>query len=581
MKRRLLVLAAGTSLMASTVVGAPVIAGAQARPAAGKVFTVKLTLKQGEGKRVILLSKSGRALAAAKASSNDQLITLRTPSKGKISSIAGATLQLVNSTGEYFGPVVLSWQGPTSKKLSQSTAVYEKLAASTATTITLGVHTVTSAPGSLVQGYAKPVARSQNADTSTQAATKAVRGRPIGVGSYGKSRTDTVNLAGRHVAARSAGPPPPPVSSPENTLGGDVDQDGIPSAFDVNDDGDAKVDASDASTPSPTVAPDASTAGGTACPAVNFSIFTNFKATQPGFAGSINYYAPGDFQATPTKIADAISRTMTMVFSPIANVCGSSVDHTYLRGVGVSYAPSSYSELLNTCNTGDYQWSIGQGTMCAGGGGGGSSYAFGSGYTFSSTDLPSGQDTFQIKVHTVDGNEYEFTSSAGFVFVTHPMLIAYGTNPSSLTEVDYSAGNTTTGMDGARLAADPLIQVGSSDSLTLQFYRPQRLAIDGETVTDASAPFYDLAGFKYTPDIPNVQGIGKCDNLTATDSGLSGADTEVTTGTAPRMTVTWNLGTCWSSKGVSWTTGASDFDIQVTPQGPGGNSAQKVRITRT
>ena len=271
---------------------------------------------------------------------------------------------------------------------------------------------------------------------------------------------------------------------------------------------------------------------------------------------------------------------MTMVFSPINNVCGSNVDHTYLRGINLSYAPADYQELLNTCQTGDYQWSIGSGQMCAQGGGGGSSYSFGPGFAFDATNLPSGQDAFQIKVHTVDGNEFEFTSSAGFVFVTHPMLVAYGTDLSSMTNVDYSNANSAPNGWGGELQSEPVISVGQSETLYLTFYRPQRLAFDGETVTDPALPYYDLAGFKYTPDIPNVQGIGKCDNLTSTDSELT-ADAEVTVGTPRTMTVAWNFGTCWSARSVAWSTGASDFDIQVTPPGPGGNSAQKVRITRT
>ena len=180
-----------------------------------------------------------------------------------------------------------------------------------------------------------------------------------------------------------------------------------------------------------------------------------------------------------------------------------------------------------------------------------------------------------MKVETAEGKSYEFTSSPGFVFVTHPMFTAYSTDGTNFTNIDYT--KTITGPEGARISPEPVISVGQTQTLYIKAYRPQRLANDGETGT-----FYDLGGFKWTPDIPNGNpSPGKCDALTYTDTVMAN-DTQSDEAAKPTVTLTWPLGTkCYgiAPRNAGWTPGAGDFDIQVEPSGPGGNSAQKIRIT--
>jgi hypothetical protein len=494
-------------------------------------------------------------------------------------------LQLVSGSastakGKYYGPVVL---GNKSSTAAKSSVVYTKLKQKAATGVKLGTVTVKKAVGSTQQGYATTSTKSSAADTSSSAAVKASKGRPIGVGTYGKTGTTSVKSYG--VSAFACSPVGTPTCDPQgnpigqpggqpgatttvskdDTLGGDKDDDGIPNAFDVNDDGDEILDSADATTPAPKVAVDDGTKD---CSAVDFRIFTNYKATQGGYAGTINAYAPGAFKATKENIASTITKAMTMVFSPITSVCGSSVVTTELKGNGVPYAPTDYVSLSGgVCNTGDYQWAIGQGFICPGAG---NKTAFG-GYTFTGSDLPTGQDTFTMRVTTADAKSYEFTSSVGFVFVTHPMFVEYSTDGANFTKVDYN--NSTIGPEGARIT-EPTISVGQAQTLYLKVLRPQRLAMDGE-----AGEFYDLAGFKYTPDIPNVSGVGKCDQLTVTDTGMA-SDTVLDAGKPSTVLLTWAIGEkCFTPKNVAWAPGASDFDVQVEPSGPGGNSAQKIRIT--
>lgn len=557
--RRIIRIAAATCVIASVSLGAG--SGAVDAASSGKTYKVTATFKGAKNLTVLVLSRSGRLLASKSISSASQAVTLTT---SKTNSLGGATLQLVGgsgstSKGDYFGPVVLGWKGTSAGK---ATRVYTKFKSASPTRISLG--TVTVKKVTARQGYAVTSKSLATADSARSAQVAATKGKPRGVGTYGK-------IAGAAIASvgvRSAG-------VVDDLLGGDTDDDGIPNAFDVNDDGDAIIDAADPTTPSPKVAADN---GAVLCPSVDFRIFTNLKSTSTSFAGTINAYGTGAFKADRTNIASTVTRTMSMVFSPITNVCGSNVVKTELKGVGVPYAPSSYVTLNNTCDTGDYQWLIGQGKMC---GNGGSSYNFGSPYTFTASDLPSGQDTFSVRVTTATGSTFEFTSTPGFVFVTHPMLIAYGTSadPGAAVNIDYT--NTTVGPEGTRLASEPLISVAQDQTLYLKIYRPQRLAIDGET-----GDFYDLGGYRYTPDIPNGSPApGKCDVLTAIDSAMT-TDTAINEAAPPTLRLEWAIGQkCYiestKSPKPTFSVGFQDFDIQVEPTGPGGNSAQKVRITYT
>ena len=605
-----------TAITATMALASPVAAGVQAF---GKTYSVTATVKGGKNLTVLLISGSGRLLASKKVTGTNQKITLKSPATG---SIGGTSLQLVNSAGAskgaYFGPVTIGHKG---KSATTASRVYTRLKQSISTSVKLGTLTVKKV-GAGKQGYATASTTSTSADTSVDAQVSASKGRPTGVGTFGKTSGVAIKSYGVSATAvgdpcspagtatcgpdgKEIGPPNPgqpttgqpnsgqpatgqpatgqpnagqpnagqptqqgAVVNKDETLGGDADDDGIPNAFDVNDDGDAVLDSADLTTPAPKAAADDGT---TTCGAVDFKIFTNYKATQGGFAGTINAYGPGAFKADRTNIASTITKTMSMVFSPITQVCGSPVTRTFLKGIDVAYAPTDYVELGKSCGTGDYQWIIGAGKMC---GTDSSGYSFGSGYTFGATDLPTGQDTFSMKVETADGKNYEFTSSPGFVFVTHPMFLAYSNDGVNYTNIDYT--KTTTGPEGARIN-EPVISVTQTQTLFLKVYRPQRLAMDGE-----AGDFYDLGGFKFTPTIPNGNPVvGKCDALTTSDTVMT-SDTPIDAANPPVLILQWAIGSkCYGvpPKNIPWSPAQTDFDIQVEPSGPGGNSAQKIRIT--
>lgn len=593
---------AAVAVLALGVVPAAAAARASAAESPGPVeavpkrYLLTARFSGGAGLTVVLTSATGRTLGTAALTTSPQTITIRTP---KIATLQGTSFQLVNSrnvttdalrerSGDYFGPVVLAWGASTR---TGSGTVFTKFRSSTSTTVDLSA--VTTFTVSRLTGKAQGHAyagnnnlKSTRVDIRTGQGTKAVRGKPKGVGTYGRANTGagtktpaSVGLWGARVEIGED----PATATADTTLGGDLDDDGIPNAYDVNDDGDTKTDSSDASTPTPAAIVESPTTGAT-CATTTFRIFTNLKATQQGFAGTINAYGTGDFQATEERSATVIENTMSMVFSPITNVCGENVVTTQLRGVGVPYAPAGFVTLPNTCGTGDYQWMVGQGRMCGSVGSPGS-FAFGSAYDFGTGDLPSGQDVFAMRVTTTSGAVYEFTASPGFVFVTHPMLVAWAVSADGVTPadgdyiaVDYSA--TTIGPDGTRITNYPDIQISQTQDVHLKLYRPQRLAIEGEV---SSSGFVDLGGFKYTPDIPNGSpSPGKCDALTSTDGGFADTAT-VAVESAPILTLHWDLEACYgvAPRFATWVAGASDFDLQVEPNGPGGNSAQKIRVTLT
>ena len=605
-----------SAVMTGIVAVAPVRADGLRKQAATS-YTVTATLKNAKNLTIMMIGKSGRLLATQSVPTSGK-VSLKTP---KISSIAGATLHLVNgkasvSKGDYYGPVLVGWKG---SSLSSATRVYTRLKKSTKNALALGTITVKTVTKQ--QGYGAVAKTSLLADSATKTQVRAVKGKPTGVGNYGKSSSAKVSAYGVRTQApgdpcspsgtstcgpdgKELGPPsnqppsnqPPSNQPPSNQpgsnqppsnqpgsnqpgagetveddklLGGDADDDGLPNAFDVNDDGDTKTDSADSSTPAPKVTGDES---GT-CAAVDFKIFTNFKATQPGFAGTINAYGTGAFLADATTIPKAIGNTMSMVFSPITSVCGSNVTKSELKGIGVPYAPAEYVSLGDKCNTGDYQWTIGDGKMC-------SSRKFSDSYTFSLADLPSGQDTFSMRVTTADEKQYEFTASAGFVFVTQPMLLSYQAGETK-GSIDYSKG--TTGPDGIAVNA-PAISLKQTDKLKLSFYRPQRLAIDGESGFGEKEPaFYDLGGFTYLPQLPNIANIGQCDSLKAIDEVMT-VDTRSDTAVKPTMELEWDFYTkCFVPKSATWVTGdwQGGVDITVSPPGPGGNSGQKLFVKGT
>ena len=569
-------LAAGVGLSTTSVSArAP-----QVQSAASKQYTVKAKIAGAKNKTVLLVAKTGRVLASKKITSNAATaVTLTTPSKPKIATLAGATLQLVSSTtGDYFGPILLGWYG---SSRTQASKVYTKFSSSATTTVDLKTITIKNVSASNKQGFGYTAISSSQVDKTAASTTKATKGVPKGVGNYGKAKTASASAlfvtGNRSPMACPPTCPSPAAVDVDDLDGGDADDDGIPNAFDVNDDGDSKVDSADSNTPEPNVS-GSSTDAASCEAAASFHIFTNYKATDPSFADTLNFYGTGSHAATDASIFTQVAASMSMVFSPITQVCGETVTKMEIKGVGVSYAPTAYAE-VTAGDTGDIQWQIGQGTI---------NNVATTGFTAqtftSQASLPSGLDTFMQQVTTTSGNVYEFTATAGFVFVTHPMLQSYCVKITTDTSLSCVSSFQFTTIDYA-VSPIPTISIASTETLVLRMYRPQRFAIDGE-----ASGFYNLGGFRYTPDMPNPPSdgamggnFGKCDGATYTDGEMTTDTLAASSDSTATSTLqaSWDLQACFTARSKSWSTGTVTIDIQVEPSGPGGNSAQKLFLTLT
>jgi hypothetical protein len=540
------------------------VLGASALPAqaakAPKTYNFKVTgtISGANGKTVLLLADTGRVLGSQSITAAKQGLSIT--SSQKTSNLSGATLQLVTTSGgDYYGPVVLGWKS--------KTKVYTQFGtkASSKGKYKVGTIVVSSASASGLQGYGKVKKKLTVVKKNVVAATNY---KPAGVGTYGKTGGAAVALLGGARGFVASGPIGDidlrnAIAEDKKFDGGDADGDGLPNAFDVNDDGDALLDQADSNSPTPS-------AGANCQAGASFNVFTNFKSTQTDFFENINYYGQTGtpFKANTETIAAALERSLSVVLSPITQVCNSNVVKTEFKGIGVPYAPSEYVDIsdvnIGPGTTRDYQWKPGDGKV----GGVLKTTPF----DFTSANQISGQDVLMQRVTTADGNQYEFASSVGFVFVTHPVPVAWALTTDNADATSYT--DITFNLNGrATYSITGLSNGASNNTLVLKVTRPQRLAIDGE-----SGSFYDLAGFRYTPDMPN-DGAGKCDALSYSDTQLS-TDSAVTE-TPSYLVIKWRLKDCYSSRGTWQTGSASDFDVQVEPSGSGGNSAQKLSVTKT
>ena len=548
------------ALVAAFMVVAASASPAQAAKKPAKTYNFKVTgtISGAAGKTVLLIADTGRVLGSQAIGSAKQGLSIT--SSQKTSNLSGATLQLVTTSGgDYYGPVVLGWKS--------KTQVYTQFGTKTSGKgkYKVGTIVVSGASASGLQGYGKVKKKLSLVKKNVVAATNY---KPAGVGTYGKTGGAAVSLLGGARGFVASGPIGDidlrnVIPEDKKFDGGDADGDGLPNAFDVNDDGDAVLDQADANNPAPS-------AGANCQAGASFNVFTNFKSTQIDFFENINYYgqAGTPFKADTATIAAALERSLSVVLSPITQVCDSNVVKTEFKGIGVPYAPSEYVDIsdvnIGPGTTRDYQWTPGNGKV----GGVLKTTPF----DFTSPSQISGQDVLMQRVTTADGNSYEFASSVGFVFVTHPVPVAWAlttdnADATSYTDIVFNSnGRATYSITGLSNGA-------TNNTLVLKVTRPQRLSIDGE-----SGSFYDLAGFRYTPDMPN-DGAGKCDALSYTDTQL-GADTAVAE-TPTYLVIKWKLKDCYSSRGTWQTGSASDFDVQVEPSGSGGNSAQKLSVTKT
>ena len=513
--------------------------------------TISGTIKGGKGTTVVVVQSDGKARKSTiTAAAGTFKVTGITP--------AGASIHLVAADGSYWGPIVLGGAG---------TKVYETVKGSA--NLALGAVKRRS-------GYATAVVAAARYQTGAAYAVAARSGKPVGASKLGRVKVGngTSALAGYGGAGR------------------DADLDGIPGAFDIDDNGNLILDNVDRTTrtskrvarafapalrdicptpdqpqppgctpatpPSggPTGGPTGSPTGSGAT--TEFKLFSNFKLTD---ATSINANI-STITDLNALIATAVPSTVTLATQVIGGgtatldclgntYCASHGTYPLVNGAAATYT-GTYLDLA-TGTTGDAQITPGA----------------------APAEIGSG-DAF---LEMVGSSSYPGTLN--FVFNTAPALASYDAG-SGATTVSYDA----VGVAGRGMTPSTRITTASAaTSLTFTFWRPQRAALATESGT-----WTDIGGLTYRADVPNTPTGSTTHSCVGSYSNASANGVPIVAGStsdgvldpaldAPASagnTVSWtiDLRVCFSW--ALMTVGTTfDFDIQAVSL-YGDNAARKL-----
>jgi hypothetical protein len=505
------------------------VLGALAVPDAAAAKPISLRLSRS-GYTVVALDAAGHAVKAA--GRNVRL----TPTASRF------TLHLVDARGNYAGPIVV---------------------AGTRTTVVVGLRgggrlgTV-----KVRRGYG--VAHAPQRALDKRRTARARNGVPVGSRTLGR------------VAGRSTGP---------GGAGLDVDRDGVPAAFDVDDDGDLLLDNVDRGaqatlrqvpggppTPNmpPAGPPNPAGPGATA----GFTLFSNLKLD---IGLSLNANAGA---VTDAQIDDALARYATLAISVPAG------DDVELDCLGLAYCSAGGTGTTLQGSKpfpGDFDADgDGFGTITRGATGdfqlhpGAASAEIGSGDSF-------------IEHVTTGGSETTAAGTLNYVFSTTPALTAFTTGAGSGT-ISYPVAPGGLGTD-----QNP-IPVAAGSPIGLAFWRPQRRAIEG---SGEGSGFVDIGHLTYSADIPNgpaPPGLpgggpgpgGNCQgryastdaDATVTGDGVLDKADDRAAAAANTLSFSVDVDACLAANAVTWPVGDKlGIDIQARAA-QGDNAAQKIWFKR-
>jgi hypothetical protein len=503
------------------------VVAALAFPGAAVAASPPVSLKLSKaGYKVVALDNAGHAVKAV--GRNVKLAP----------TAARFTLHLVDARGNYAGPIVVAGTGT-------------KAVVGLRRGGRLGMVTVK-------RGYGLAHAPKRMLDKSRTA--RARRGVPVGAGVLGR-------VAGQSKGASGAGL--------------DTDRDGVPAAFDVDDDGDLLLDNVDKASqrsprqvpvgpPNPTPPPVGMPPGASA----GFTLFSNLKLD---IGLSLNANAGA---VTDAQIDDALARNATLAISVPAG------DEVELDCLGLAYcSPGGTGTTLAGSKPfpGDFDTDgDGFGTITRGATG---DFQLHPGAT--SAEIGSG-DSFIERV-TTGGSETTAAGTLNYVFSTTPALTAFTTAAGSGT-ISYPVAPGGLGTN-----QNP-IPVAAGSPISLVFWRPQRKAIAG---SGEGSGFVDIGHLTYSADIPNAPSApgspggapgpgGNCqgqyasadaDATVGRDGVLDKADDRAAAA-ANTLSFTVDVDACLAANSVTWPAGATlGIDIQARAV-QGDNAAQKIWFKR-
>ena len=429
-----------------------------ASDARAQSLTIEGTLSKKPGYTVYLIEKAGKTTAAVVKPNGK--FSFAKISKGRLK---GASLQVSDADGRYAGPIVLGGSG---KKVA--TTFSGKLASATQKKLSLGKI-------SLKTGYG------QVSKTSTKAlgvvigkaSTKAISGKPIGAGELGLVSTGSTANIRAFVAGMA-------------DAGGDEDLDGIPSAFDADDDGDLILDASDpdsagSDVPYTTLVLDFRTS-------LNANIRGGLSDTAiDEVIGGENVFALLTFVSLP----QAQSRSATggyVVCDEALAYCRPNTPTAYFSGVSESSNDfrKPWAELLTSTGYPRMEKINSLGAVVA------------------AIQPRVGRSQFRpgdVYEAVVTSDSAEITRKTFTVapyFVSVPVLKSYNAGSGEVT-VDYSSVSRTSGSIPGTSSTDPIV-LPANGQLTMTFWRPQRSAIRSD-----ETGYIDWGFLNYGVGVGNVQ----------------------------------------------------------------------------
>ena len=469
-KRRLVAAVAvvGTSVGLSIVSASP-IQGAAAVTVTGKLGSA------ASGWKVVMVGAGGQSLVSAvDAGGSFSLRTSATAAKR-------ATLQMVDSSNRYVGPIVIG-----KEKVGKSTCSHNQLAGKSVKLGTLKLNTA--------QGFAIPAkAPVSTVHTRSAVLAKGTSGQPLSAGTAGivKVTTAQMNACGKAVKGTSIA-----TSQDANmAMGGDLDNDGLPNALDADDDGDQEVDAVDKTTTesagmNPWIAVRSSN------PLFNASVSTGLTPENVNSVlGTSGNYAIQFFVGNRNLLGQTSLNGVKWVWVDCGNLvyCGGSAPtatdtNTHLQNSNTGVSWKTYNGGFKVESTGSPATSGLDTTLGTNPGGNGNALYLSNRNTGND---PGGSVYWQASVFPNQGANTLTNVKPGDVYT-----LRFGTdegeksvtmmlNPHAVTVPGLTSVNGVAYTGGA-------LKPDASGKLALKFFRPQRLATTGETGT-----FKDMGGLRY------------------------------------------------------------------------------------
>lgn len=431
----------------------------RATEARAQSLTVNGILVSGRGYTVYLVEKSGRSVSSKVAANG--AFSFKKVTRARL---RGASLQLSDADGRYAGPIVLRGSGS-----RVATSFSGQLASAKQRRLALG-------RVSLKSGYAQ-LARATATSLGgavAKATTKAVQGKPLGAGQLGLVNTgSTANLKAF-------------VAGAANVAGADADLDGIPSAFDADDDGDLILDPSD---------PDSA---GSDIPYTTMVLDfrTSLNAHLPGgltdaaidaAVGGQNLFVLATFISLPPEQTGLATGGYIVCDDALA-YCRPNTPVGYSSGVSESANDfrRPLSELLTSRGYPRMEKINSLGAVVA------------------AIQPRVGRSQFRpgdVYEAVVTSDTREITRKTFTVapyFVSAPALKSYNAGAGEIT-VDYSSVNANSGSVPGTSPGDPIV-LPPSGQLTMTFWRPQRAAIRSD-----ETGYLDWGNLNYGVTVGDIQ----------------------------------------------------------------------------